>query len=201
MARLQRVFIDTSELFPFSIMDLLLTLAEDLLFTWVWTDELLDEWSEVIAREGQRTPESAASVTAAVRTHFGRHRIDPALYRDKITEDLSPDPGDREHEAAAIYGDVDVLLTRNLKHLSTAPVLAAGVKVMTSDEFLCALLSRRRLGVVESFTRAAGNKKNPTMTPDALAEKVAAAGAPRFAEHVRPHRPLKTTRHRMALGA
>ncbi|GAB3198054.1 hypothetical protein GCM10027062_11340 [Nocardioides hungaricus] len=56
MARPQRVFIDTSELFPFTIMDVLLTLSEDFLFTWVWTDELLDEWEEVIVREGQRTP-------------------------------------------------------------------------------------------------------------------------------------------------
>lgn len=40
MTRLQRVFIDTSELFPFTIMDVLLTLAEDFLFTWTWTDEL-----------------------------------------------------------------------------------------------------------------------------------------------------------------
>ena len=65
MARLQRVFIDTSELFPFTIMDVLLTLSEDLLFTWVWTDELLTEWEEVIVREGQRTSKSAASVVAA----------------------------------------------------------------------------------------------------------------------------------------
>ena len=43
MARLERVFIDTSELFPFTVMDVLLTLSEDFLFTWVWTDELLDE--------------------------------------------------------------------------------------------------------------------------------------------------------------
>jgi hypothetical protein len=77
VARLQRVFIDTSELFPFTIMDVLLTLSEDLLFTWVWTDELLDEWQEVIVREGKRTPESAASVAAAVRTHFGRSHILP----------------------------------------------------------------------------------------------------------------------------
>ena len=76
MARLQRVFIDTSELFPFTIMDVLLTLAEDFLFTWVWTDQLLDEWTEIIVREGKRTPESAASVAAAVRAHFGRDRID-----------------------------------------------------------------------------------------------------------------------------
>ncbi|MDN5797157.1 MAG: PIN domain-containing protein [Intrasporangium sp.] len=105
MARPQRVFIDTSELFPFTIMDVLLTLSEDFLFTWVWTDQLLDEWEGVIVREGKRTPESAASLAAAVRTHFGRYRIDPTLYRDKITDDLSPDADDRIHAAAAIYGD------------------------------------------------------------------------------------------------
>jgi hypothetical protein len=55
LARLQRVFIDTGELFPFTIMDVLLTMSEDLLFTWVWTDELLAEWEEVIVREGVRT--------------------------------------------------------------------------------------------------------------------------------------------------
>ncbi|MGL5809050.1 MAG: hypothetical protein ACRCYQ_03805 [Nocardioides sp.] len=92
MTRLQRVFIDTSELFPFTIMDLLLTLSEDFLFTWVWTDELLKEWEEVIVRKGKRTPESAASVADAVRAHFGRSRIDPATYRDKLTDDLSPEP-------------------------------------------------------------------------------------------------------------
>lgn len=187
MARLQRVFIDTSELFPFTIMDVLLTLAEDFLFTWVWTDQLLDEWTEIIVREGQRTPESAASVASAVRAHFGRYRIDPALYQDKITDDLSPDPDDRVHAAAAIYGGVDVLLTRNLKHLRTKPVLAAGVKVMTSDEFLCALLRNRRQGVVESFTRAADSKKNPPMAPHELANRIATAGAPRFAERMRPY--------------
>jgi hypothetical protein len=34
MARLQRVFVDTNELFPFTIMDTLLTLAEERIFTW-----------------------------------------------------------------------------------------------------------------------------------------------------------------------
>lgn len=43
MARIDRVFIDTNELFPFTVMDVLLTLSEDRLLDWVWTDELLDE--------------------------------------------------------------------------------------------------------------------------------------------------------------
>lgn len=29
-------------------MDVLLTVSEDFLFTWVWTDELLDEWEDVL---------------------------------------------------------------------------------------------------------------------------------------------------------
>ena len=126
MARLQRVFIDTSELFPFTIMDVLLSLSEDFLFAWVWTDEVLDEWEEVIVRDGQRNPESAALVAAAVRTHFGQHRIAPDLYRGKITDDLSPDPDDRVHAAAVIYGEVDVLLTRNMKRFAERlrPLLA-----------------------------------------------------------------------------
>lgn len=189
MARLPRVFIDTSELFPFTIMDVLLTQAEDFLFTWVWTDEVLDEWEKVIVREGTRTTESASSVTSAVRTHFGRYRIEPALYQDRITDDLSPDPDDRVHAAAAIFGDVDVVLTRNLKHLRTPPVLNAGVKVQTSDNLLCELLAQRRRGVVESFIRAAGNRRSPPTTPRDLAAKVSRAGAPRFAERLLPHLP------------
>jgi len=189
VARLQRVFIDTSELFPFTIMDVLLTLSEDRLFTWVWTDEILEEWQDVIVRGGQRTPDSAVSVAAAVRAHFVRYRIDPALYRDKVTDELSPDPGDRIHAAAAVHGDVDVLLTRNLKHLRTAPLLAAGVNVITSDEFLCSLLARRRRGVTESFIHAVERRKNPPMTPAEFIERIAAAGAPRFAARLRPLLP------------
>lgn len=186
VARPQRVFIDTNELFPFTIMDILLTMAEDFLFTWVWTDELLAEWEEVIVREGSRTPASAASVVSVVRTYFGRYRLDPDRYRDRITPDLSPDAADRVHAAAVIHGDVDVLLTRNLKHLRTEPVVEAGVAVMTSDEFLCGLLARRRRSVIESFRHAAANKTDPPVTPLQLAERLAVAGAPHFAKRLRP---------------
>jgi hypothetical protein len=187
VTRLPRVFIDTSELYPFTIMDVLLTLSEDFLFTWVWTDEVLDEWERVIVEGGVRTPESARSVTDAVRGHFGRYRIDPALYRDKVNEDLSPDPGDRLHASACVHGDVDVLLTRNTKHFQAPAIAQVGVSVMTSDEFLTTLLTRRHQAVIESFNHAANAKKNPPISPADLADRIANAGAPRFAEYVKPH--------------
>lgn len=187
MARLQRVFIDTNELFPFSIMDLLLTLCEDRLFTWVWNDEILEEWEQVIVREGARTPESARSVTAAVRTYFARYRIEPEIYRGRVTDDLSPDPGDRLHAAACIHGEVDVLLTRNLKHFRSSAIRTAGIRVVTSDAFLCDLLARRRQSVVESFRRAANAKTNPPISEAQSLEKLNRAGAPDFAERMRAH--------------
>lgn len=185
MARLQRVFIDTSELYPFTIMDVLLTMSEDFLFDWAWTDEVLDEWQEVIVRRGRRTTDSAASVAAAVRTYFGRHRIDPALYRHQVTTDLSPDPDDRIHAAACIHGNVDVLLTRDIRHFRAPALADAGVRVMNSDEFLCALLTHRRGAVTESFTRAADAKKNPPLSPCGLAVRMAKSGTPEFARRIK----------------
>ncbi|QAY68798.1 PIN domain-containing protein [Xylanimonas protaetiae] len=190
MARLQRVFIDTSELYPFTIMDVLLTLSEDLLFTWVWTDEVLDEWERVIVDDGVRTAASPRSVTGAVRTHFRRYRIDPARYRHQITEDLSSDPGDRAHAAACIYGDVDVLLTRDATGFQAPALAAAGVHVTRSDDYLCTLLARHPHATTESFTRTAASRKNPPVSTVELAAMIANAGAPRFAERIHTRLPL-----------
>lgn len=41
---MSRVFVDTNVLFPFSLMDLVLALAEDFVHDLVLTDRLLDEW-------------------------------------------------------------------------------------------------------------------------------------------------------------
>lgn len=82
-------------------MDVLLTRAEDSLFTWVWSDEVLDEWEKVIVGDGKRTPESAASVAAAVRTHFGRYRIDPALYHEGDCSTLRGNAHVREQAPSA----------------------------------------------------------------------------------------------------
>ena len=76
-----RVFVDANELLPFSVMDLLLLLAEDLLIDFVWSDELIDEWERVIVREGRRTSETARAVSDAVRRFFATTRIDPLAYR------------------------------------------------------------------------------------------------------------------------
>jgi len=180
-----KVFIDTSELFPFTIMDVLLTLAEDFFFTWVWTDELLDEWERVIVREGQRSAASARSVTDAVRMHFASGRLDPAVYRSQVTDDLSPDPDDRVHAAACLSHGVAVLLTRNIRHYRCTRLTVNGVRVMTADNYLCELLSVHTAEVVNSLVKTANARRRPPMTPLELTERLRVAGTPLFATRVR----------------
>lgn len=185
MARVDRVFIDTSELYPFTIMDVLLTMSEELLFTWVWTDELLAEWERVIVEDGLRTSESARSVTDAVRTWFSASRIEPATYRDKVTADLSPDPDDRVHVAACLNGGADVLLTRNTKDFLVEHLVRAGVRVMTADAYLIELLRRRPSASHGAFVATAAARRRPPVSPCELADRIDRAGTPAFAARMR----------------
>ena len=98
---MERVFADTNVLFPFSIMDLLLGMAEDGMHEFVWSNDLLDEWERVIVAESQRSSESAASIVAAIREFFEAGEIPTASYAADVDDMPSPDVGDRKHIAAA----------------------------------------------------------------------------------------------------
>ena len=179
--RLDRVFVDTNELFPFTVMDLVLALAENHLIEFVWTDELLDEWERVIVREGQRDPASARSVAAAVRRFFAESRIDSATYRTQPWPEL-PDPDDRVHGAAAIAG-ADVLMTRNLDDFP--PGLLGTVRVMTADTFLNRLLRHRRRAFLDVLVGLAGEKRHPPVTPCAYVARLDRAGCATMAASLR----------------
>lgn len=125
--------------------------------------------------------DSARKIVATVRHGFAPTRLDPDAYRHLITDDLSPDEGDRAHAAACIGGHVDVLVTRNISDFRSDRLAAAGVRVMTGDDYLTELLRRRPRAILEAFIGLAGMKARPPMTPCELAEQLHRAGAPRFA--------------------
>ena len=142
MSQRDRVFVNANELFPFSVMDLVLSLAEDLLIDFVWSEELIAEWERVIVREGKRTRKAARSVSDAVRRFFVTTRIDPVTYRDQVDSIPGRDPDDRVHTAACALGGVTVLLTRNGRDFPTDFLAEHGVEVFTADAYLTNLLRR-----------------------------------------------------------
>lgn len=117
----RRVLVDTSVLFPFSVMDLMLALSEDAVHQVLWTDDLLDEWERVVVREQRRSAEAAASVTAAVRKFFADCHIDRSSYEHLVDQMPGADPDDHPHMAAAAAARVDALVTANLADFPEAP--------------------------------------------------------------------------------
>ncbi|MGH3263940.1 MAG: PIN domain-containing protein [Trebonia sp.] len=177
----ERVFVDANELFPFSVMDLVLSLAEDRLLDFVWTEELLNEWERVIVREQKRSPQTAASVSATVREFFAPTRIDPTFYRDHTAEVPGKDPDDQVHTAACAFGDVDVLLTRNTADFPSAFLAAHDVRVATADDYLTDMLKRRPAAVLDTVYRLTASKQNPPITVFELADGLERGGAARLA--------------------
>ena len=187
MRRRDRVFVDANELFPFSVMDLVLTLAEELVIDFVWTDELLSEWERVIVREGKRTPATARSVSQAVRQFFASTRIDPATYRSHVDEVPSRDPDDKAHIAACAYGGATVLLTRNERDFPRQFLAEYGVTVASADTYLTGLLRRRPSEFVQAVRQLAATKQQPVMSPCDVAANLKVAGASRLSAALRRH--------------
>lgn len=82
---MDRLYLDTNVLFPMTLMDLMLSMAEDFHHDILWTDFLLDEWERVIVREKRRTPDQAGAITAAIRQTFPDGRIVPRRTRRSST--------------------------------------------------------------------------------------------------------------------
>jgi hypothetical protein len=182
--RRDRVYVDANELFPFAVMDILLALAEDLIIDFVWSEELLDEWERVIVREGKRSPESARSVTTAVRSYFASGRIDPAQYRDDVPDTPGPDPDDRVHTAAAIAGRATVLLTKNRRDFPVEHLRKNGVTLTDADTYLRDLFRRRPADVTGCVRRLSAEKNDPPRTPCDLVEGLRNAGSSGFADRL-----------------
>jgi hypothetical protein len=138
----------------------------------------------VIVREGQRTAETAALVARAVRSAFARGRLEPARYLPLLDVSLSSDPDDRIHVAACLGGDIDVLLTRNVRDFPVKRLKEAGVDVSAADDFLMSLLERRGSAVLAAIKLTASRKRNPPKSKCELVADLRRAGTPLFADQV-----------------
>lgn len=180
-----RIFVDTNVLFPFSIMDLMLALSEDAIHEVIWTETLLAEWERVIVREYHRSPESAASITAAIREFFSEGQIAEADYSPNVDAMPGYDADDRRHMAAAVVGQASAIVTWNLADFPTEPLAALGIRVTDPDQYLCELLGELPQEVATTVIRLASEKRRPPRTPADLTNNLAKAGVPNFADRLR----------------
>ena len=108
--RRDRVYPDTATLYPISIADLVLRLAEIGVIELLWSDYLLDETTRVLI-EDKHLPRSAAVYFCdCIRETFPDGRIERSTYEHLIATRTGPDPKDHEHSAAASAANAHVIL-------------------------------------------------------------------------------------------
>jgi len=178
-----RAVLDACVLYPMSLRDILLRLAELELYIPVWSARILDEATRNLIRDGRVTPEQADRMVTLMTRSFDAAEV-PA---DKITAleaAMTNQPKDRHVLAAAVAADAEAVITTNLRDFPAAACEPLGIEALHPDEFLDVLYAKQPGMVLAAVRQQAADLNDPPMTAlevlDALAVTV-----PRFATKVR----------------
>ena len=117
-----RVMADTNILFPISLADFVLSSAEYGLFDLCWSQDLLNKVERVLVQMKGLRPSKAALFVQETERTFPEGEIRRHDYAEIIGQLSGPDPDDLTHLAAAIAGNVDIVLTANVRDFATAIV-------------------------------------------------------------------------------
>jgi hypothetical protein len=179
MPRLERVFVDTATLYPISLADLVLRLAELGMYDLVWSDHLLSEVERVLVEAKGLTSERAHYFCECIRTAFPAGRVAPEEYLPLVATRTGPDPDDHVHSAAVVAARATVVLSADKVGFPARDILPA--RRRNPDDFLTNLLRRYPgdvLGVIDAMGAAL---REPIVRARTL-ERLGAGGVPLFAQ-------------------
>lgn len=129
-----RAILDASVLYPFSLRDTLLRLAEAGLYDCFWSERILGEVTSNLVK-GRKADETGAQRLATLMDRA----FEDASIDSEAVETLEPqmtnDPKDRHVMAAAVAGEVHTVVTNNLKHFPTSAAEPHGIDVVSQMIF------------------------------------------------------------------
>lgn len=134
-----KICLDTCVLYPTVMREVLLGVAAQGLFTPLWSERILGEWSRAAAKLGPTGQAQADAEIAMLRAHWPKAVI-------PVPEGLMqrlwlPDTNDVHVLAAAIAGHADMILTLNAKDFPRNILAEEGLSRADPDTFLVGLHS------------------------------------------------------------
>ena len=128
-------FLDANALVPISLVDTILRCADEELFRPLWSERILSEAHQAIARIEPSLADS--------RVEYRLNRMKAAFpeamvhnYQSLEDQIVIPDPDDRHVVAAAYVGSADLIVTNNLKDFPDSVLTQFGLEAVTPDRFL-----------------------------------------------------------------
>lgn len=188
-----RAVLDANVLFPFSLRDTLLRLAEPApspapvpLYIPLWSERILDEMVRNLVEDGRMDQDQADRLASLMRSAFEEAAVgEEAIVA--LEGSMTNDPGDRHVLAAAVASGADAIITFNLDHFSPEACDPFAVEPTHPGEFLLALYGLAPEVVVEEVHQQAADLTNPPWSFDELVGALERAGVEQFAEALRDH--------------
>jgi predicted nucleic acid-binding protein len=174
--------LDANALYPFSLRDTLLRLAELELYRPLWSQRIFDEMREALQEHGV-SEDRAERLVATMREAFEEAEVDDAEIA-RLEPAMTNDPGDRHVLACAVAADSELIVTSNLAHFPNEACEPVGVEARHPDDFLLDLLDLAPEGVRAALEEQAADL-NPPWPFEELLGALARAGVPRFVAAIR----------------
>jgi hypothetical protein len=157
----RRGVLDASVLYAEPIRSLLLWVSAEGAFEPFWTERILEETGKNLTEAGVVTAEQWSRLRAVMLRSFPDAMLDQRA-ADTIEHEMPNDEKDRHVVAAAVVGDVELVITNNLRHFRQADLDTVGKRSVSPDQLLCEIL-----------------QAEPSVVQDALRLQVSAMRKPR----------------------
>jgi predicted nucleic acid-binding protein len=165
------VLYDASVLYPNTLRDLLLRIAQSGLVQARWTEQILDETFTALQRncpdlDPHRLERTRTLMATAVRD-WKVEGFEPLIDALKL-----PDPDDRHVLAAAIRARAQVIVTANLRHFPTDELRQWDIEPKSPDEFVRDLIGLDRASVYGAVQQIANSWRNPPGSVEDVLERL-----------------------------
>jgi len=164
VARFTAIF-DANVLFSMTITDIALEAAQADFFRPRWSADIHDEWIRNLLKKNDKHDRA--------RIDYRRKTMDSAFpdalvagYEDLVHVLDLPDQDDRHVLAAAIVGNADVIVTKNVKHFPDSKLAPFAIEVQHPDTFLIHQRGLNPAKFLECVRRCRSRLKNPPKTAD-----------------------------------
>jgi predicted nucleic acid-binding protein len=178
------VVLDANVLYPFSLRDLLLRLAEQECFVLIWSERILGETTRSLVANGVMDKARAERLADVMRAAFPEATRD-ARAAAAIESRMLNDEDDRHVLATAVVAGADAVLTFNLRHFPAESLEPWGKEAFHPDEFLCELLDAHPEVLTRTVVEQAAALKNPPWQVERLLVALERAGLGTFVARMR----------------
>jgi predicted nucleic acid-binding protein len=179
------ILIDANVLFSKILLTLLLDMANNEIFTFLWSNKILQETSKNLKlKQKISNPNSVDKLIADIEFSFALSEVHVHEYTTLEKDLVRTDQKDKHVLAAAAIGGAKYLVTFNLSDFDNNEAQSHDVIVIHPDIFLCTLLELKTSDVLESIKSSRTRQTRPTQTESELLERLRISKVSKFADEL-----------------